>query len=172
MGARKENSRPSGARFNKENDRLDAFPKPESFSRNLLLRRKNPYAVAKIDEYVPSFDSLDDSRNEFSFFVFIFFECRLAFRFADSLDDNLFCGLRRDTAEIGMRVKRKFQLVPGFCVFLYFFCLVNHEVFFWVETDFFLNFPFSYHRKIVIIFIFFSFSSAPILRPFFCRFGL
>src|SRR3989344_709214 len=87
----------------------DTLAHAVAFTRDLFLVGNDAGRAAKVDENSAAFDSLYDAGNDLALFVAELVQDGKLLRFADFLDDDLLGRLRRNAAEVLLRLKRKDQ---------------------------------------------------------------
>ena len=81
--------------------RLDSFVDVMGFPGNLLAARQNRFRLAQSNRHRPAVVALNDAVYEVPLHGCIFIEGRVAFGFANLLDDHLLGALGRDSAQQG-----------------------------------------------------------------------
>jgi hypothetical protein len=100
MGSRHDNTRSSRGTTDIQQKEFHAFIRGVGFAHNPFLPRKDRLgAVVQPNEDVLTFSLEDDPIHKITHTIREFVEDDLSFRILDSLDDDLPCGLCRDSSE-------------------------------------------------------------------------
>src|SRR3989338_1290826 len=108
-----------------------------ALARNLFLGRKHAGGTPYVNKNIPSLNPLHNAGHQFTLPRFKLVKNRLSFCLANSLDNDLLGGLRRDPTEFFVMRQRKFQFIPGFYIRrFFFFSLLNLNMLLLVKTVF------------------------------------
>src|SRR3990172_4745263 len=99
MRPREDDLWPAAGHLDAQNQRADAVSLAVALTGNLLFLQENRVGLAQVDDDIFLLEALDDAVEQLPLAALEFVVDDFSFGVADSLNDILFCGLRRDAAE-------------------------------------------------------------------------
>ena len=103
VGARQEDLRAARFRADIVDVGADPFVAAEMFAGQEFVAPQDALGAAKIHRDIAELDPLDQAVDDLADAILVLFILPLALRFPHTLDDDLFCRLRGDAAEIDRR---------------------------------------------------------------------